>query len=385
MKNDFNGSKEYRIIDQKAKKCLSLAFLLLIVVSCSDSTDFTDFAEYKSFPKELIIADELEEIPISVDLFLTLEMTATDNLLFALLYEGDEVVKIFDNETLEYLGGFGSEGEGPNEFFHPYQNGFRIYENNILTMMDRKSIRTIPVTIETDSENKKVAKYTLEENQRYKLAGIMIPLREGSLLNDSTVIGLNETSKNNQFITYDFFNKKVNYSHKFPPIEIKASPFEKAHWLNSFLKVSRDHSKIAMAYEKLPLIRIIDLEGSKKDEIFIKTDNTLLRSIITDSDSNPIRPKGILYYYSDMEISDQYIFASYHKQEVSYNDNNEAQKVYYTEQEIHVFDFKGNAIAKLKLEDWMSQFAVTPNSEYLYFSHSEKENSIFRYKIPVLE
>lgn len=359
-----------------------LAVLFLVILSCSKSSDF---AEYKFFPKELIIADELEEMPISVDLFLTWEMTATDSLLFILLSKGDELVKIFDIQTLEYLGGFGRQGEGPNEFFVAYQNGFHIYEGKTLSMMDRVSIRTVPVTIERNSENGKVVKYTLEEAQRHRLPSTMIPLLEGSLLNDSTVMGLNQIDENSQFITYDFINKKINYSHLFAPIDIKAIPFEKAHWLNSFVKVSRDHSKIVMAYEKLPLMRIIDLKGSEKDEVFVKTEDEILKNLITDLEGYPIKSNSMVNYYHDVELSDKYIFAGYYKQEISYNDNHEAQRVYYTGREIHVFDFDGNTITKIKLEDWMKQFAITPNSEFLYFPHPEKENSIFRYKLPKFE
>ncbi|KYG85529.1 hypothetical protein AWW67_14195 [Roseivirga seohaensis] len=355
-----------------------IAIILLTTFSCNKREDI---AEYQTFPNEFIVANDLEEIPIEVDLFIVTEMAATDSLLFTLLYKGDEVVKIFDNQTLEYLGGFGSEGEGPNEFFYPYQNGFRVYEGNVLSMVDRKSIRTIQVSIQKDSNNKRVATSTLDETQRHQLAGVMMPLNEGSLLNDSTVIGLNQTSEDSQFITFDFVNKKIDYAHQFPPINIEATPFEMAHWLNSYMKISRDHSKIAIAYEKIPLIRVIDLKEYQSTEVLMKTEEAPIADLIVDSEGRPIKTNGIIYYY-DMEISNEYIFAGYHKKEISYSENNEPQHINHSGNEIHVFDFQGNALAKLKLDDWMRQFAVTPNSSYLYFSHPEKENSIFRYELP---
>jgi hypothetical protein len=51
------------------------------------------------------------------------------------------------------------------------------------------------------------------------------------------------------------------------------------------------------------------------------------------------------------------------------------------EKELHVFDKEGKPIVRLLLEDWMNNFAITPDDEYIYFWHPEVLDKIFRYKL----
>jgi len=342
-------------------------FFLSLFVSCSKEKDI---ASFKTFERIINVSDDLEKISIGTDLFVVLEVAASDHFLFVLTNDKNTVLKVFDLKTLKYKGSHGSVGLGPDEFHFPYQDGFRVYNRNTLSMMDRKSIRQI----ELDKDS------IFTKTKYIKLPGLMIPLREGSFLNDSTIIGLNQPINDFQFMLYDFKNDTITHKSPYPKVPFVGSLFEKKGQLNSFMKISSTGTKILLAYEKLPLIRILSLQEPLRDNM-IKTEDECLCNYLTDKDGYLKNGNSTTYYYFDMATSNQYLFAGYKKREVSYAENNKAVVKLFGKKEIHVFDFEGKPIAKLILEDWMFEYAISPDSKYIYFTHPEESSVIYRYPL----
>jgi len=358
------------------KKAYSIIIIcsLAMVSGCQNEKDFV---EPISFEKVYNITDDLEEVIITTDLFSTTGMSAGDDFLFLLSNEKDTVVRVFNHSDMAYLGGFGTEGDGPREFFHPYQDGFRIFQGNVLSMMDRRSIRKLTPSKEETQLDRGISLNTIE---RHKIPGLMIPHWEGSFLGDSSIIGLNQTLNDYQLINYNYKSDTISYLFDYPPIKFTGNQIEKPITFYSKIKFSKDNKKLVMVYQKMPLLRIIDLESG--NETYTKIGDTFVSDYLVDSKGYPVEDNT--YFYFRVSVSNDYIFASYRKRQNKYFDDKPSETLYLSKNEIHVFDLEGNPKVKFIIDDWMTMFTALPDSKYLIFRHPEKERSLFRYKIPVL-
>ena len=345
----------------------STLLVILAVSLIQGCSSKGDFAEYIEFDKVINLKEsDLDKISISTPLYVVREMVSTENELLILTKAQDSIIKVFDNSSLDYLGTFGKHGQGPTEFFYPYQDGFRHFKQDQISIVDRRSIRKLAI-------DRNISSIEIKESDKVKLPGSIIPLWEGNFLNDSTVIGLNQSPENNQLVMYNYVKNKIHFDYEYPPIVYNTNLERRNIDFYAKLKITKDKEKLALAYRKLPLIRIIDLVNST--DLFLKVENHLLESYIVDNDGIPL--KDNTYFYYDIDVTKNWIAAIYRKEKSSAQETS-----YLSKNEMHIFDIKGNPVCKIILEDWMSNFAVLDQPTRIIFHHPENESELYQYTLP---
>jgi hypothetical protein len=133
-----------------------------------------------------------------------------------------------------------------------------------------------------------------------------------------------------------------------------------------YIGYSENNNKVCIAPYYVDHIQIIDLE-SNKDMVLstAKSDNwpTVREQDFTD----------LTLFYSGIRTTDDYIFTLYYDKKISEMVNSPK------ETEIHVFDWDGDAVARLCFEDHIASFAVDMKNKVLYgINHMEQ---IYAYNV----
>lgn len=132
-------------------------------------------------------------------------------------------------------------------------------------------------------------------------------------------------------------------------------------------QIKPDLSKIAMGMLMFNQINILDLKGNNNFTITTATGNTYLSKKYLD-EHDPI------VYYCDLECTDKYIYALFVNQKLS-----EWQRIAHPT-EIHVFDWNGNAIYKLKTKETLLNIDIDETEQKIYGLATEEQ--VFTYDIP---
>ena len=143
--------------------------------------------------------------------------------------------------------------------------------------------------------------------------------------------------------------------------------FIRYNQINSADRIKPDLSKIAMGMLMFNQINILDLKENNNFTITAATGNTYLSKKYLD-EHEPI------IYYCDLECTDKYIYALYVNQKMS-----EWQRIAHPT-EIHVFDWNGNAVYKLKTQETLLNIDIDETGQKIYGLATEEQ--VFIYDIP---
>ena len=134
-------------------------------------------------------------------------------------------------------------------------------------------------------------------------------------------------------------------------------------------EIKPDLSKIAMGMLLFNQINIVDLKGNQHFSVTTSDKSTYLSTQYLD-EHEPI------VYYSDLTCTDQYIYALYVNQKIS-----DWQRITHPT-EIHVFDWKGKAVYKLKTQETLLSIDIDETDQKIYGLATEEQ--IFTYDLPEL-
>ena len=115
------------------------------------------------------------------------------------------------------------------------------------------------------------------------------------------------------------------------------------------------------------IFKVLDLKENNNFTITAATGNTYLSKKYLD-EHEPI------IYYCDLECTDKYIYALYVNQKMS-----EWQRIAHPT-EIHVFDWNGNAVYKLKTQETLLNIDIDETGQKIYGLATEEQ--VFIYDIP---
>src|SRR5690606_22546919 len=94
------------------------------------------------FSKTVNVGASLDSIPTEPVLLLVRNLVSTTENVVALGADDNLLFHVFDSHTGEYKGGFGREGEGPDEFMHVFPSGLSGFGSQ-LSIGDLNSILVI--------------------------------------------------------------------------------------------------------------------------------------------------------------------------------------------------------------------------------------------------
>lgn len=315
---------------------------------------------------------DLEEFSTPPILLKERYLVATEHFLVSLSDTQDSVFKVFDNKTLDYLGAFGTKGNGPQDFY-PVASSFTALENDVLFVGNRRG--NIQVKLSKPLKGSS-SKFHVDVLEQVYIPGQLIPMNNGFRL-DEAVYGGNNRRTDFQIALFNSENGEINKIFPFPSLvaDMPINTFDVLY--QRIIRLSKDRKKIVAAYTFFPTILIYDIDKDKVvTEVNVDMSPYLNDNIEALSDGRNINANELYTYYSDLLLTDNNMYVKF---QMSGLKNGIRQQI--NGKELYVFDKEGVPLVRLVLEDWMNKFAVTPNDEYIYFWHPEIEDKLFRFKL----
>jgi hypothetical protein len=150
----------------------------------------------------------------------------------------------------------------------------------------------------------------------------------------------------------------------------KITPEEYAYYLHdNSMNYNGKKNKVCVTYGRLNHIQLIDLEGN--DDLILSAASSSNWPALQQSDPMDLLNRSI--FYVSPRSTDDYIFISYYNKKISEMQNSPK------ECEVHVFDWEGNALAKLSFQDHIGAFAVDEKNKILYGINNREQ--IYAYDI----
>ncbi|WP_268122635.1 BF3164 family lipoprotein [Roseivirga pacifica] len=341
-------------------------------MSCNTGQETGKMQNGNEFQQTEHFTEVLDSLAIDVPLLQVRNLTISDDFILALTTDPKELVKVFSLADFSYVGGFGYGGEGPGdlEFNRINSGGFTIVDHGSkLQIIDAKFIRTIDL--------KEMGKREPTIHSKTALPETAIRLNQAHLVGNDFVFG--KTSRSIKQLSY--INLKTGETTDTIPYPnyVDNVPAEAFHHLySSNSKVDESEKYLALAYLRFPVVRVFDLESGEERKSGVPPKTTQNKVIVAENGLS-IDNSNLVSYYSGVDLSEDRVFALYQEKNSAFNPENPSKA--YTEKELHVFDFEGNAIKKIILPEWVNRFAVSPNGRQVICSHPENENYLYRVNI----
>lgn len=288
----------------------------------------------------------------------------TKNSLYLLVRGAEHPIHqlVFDeNNILQHIE-FGERGRGPKEFSLPIHFGIDTGDQNNLLIFDQNNRRISILSLaEEDSIAVKeqfltdfdLGSFFLKDDKIYA---------NGDFFDDKAIVILEK--KEREFRQVDAFRNAL-----FKTKNTKFTPAVLVHLNRSSATVHPDARFLAKGYLYIPVIQIYNIKGDLLKEYNFDEDFDLNYEIKYDNRENIdrfIRTKNTKFAYLSLAASSEYIYALFSgRSEASQKENDEAFQ-YFSGNQIHVLDWSGNIIKKVKLDVNVNRIFFDNHSNRLY-------------------
>lgn len=328
-------------------------FLLLLLCGCrgSDNTETITIDKFpisKRLKGEFLILDTTPSCPNKITLIDTLVILknmkwSCDNAYFY----------VYHRDDLSFLGSFGNEGRGPEEFTNPKLSGQAELNDKMIGIwiynpVDRE-LRLINIGESCRQSNTKTVQTITAPSD----AGAPLSIFH---LKNNELVGTS-ISRNGRLF-YQRGDKNTIEWVQYAP-SVKRAPFDPDQLHNLYSNTTRikpDGTRIVAA---LQLFKRIDIFDSKTNLLLTIAfeDSPEDPEFFTNSE-NPV-PDDLMIYYTDLYLTDNYIYAL---------NSNVTQKIASAEinndlSEIHVFSWEGAPTALYKLDRFIGSFVVDEKNQ----------------------
>lgn len=337
-------------------------FLLIFVVALlnhSCKNHITEVIEFDSFEIEKdIVAQDAKWI----NNYSSISPQIIDSILFLIDMYNENYFYFYNLNNHELLTSFGNRGKGPDEYYDlpeskefSYKEGEKVF----FYLMGRGKGRINEISKINLLESLMSGKMVIEEKIEisYKIPSNFI-----FNLDDSIYVGSGRDERGTIFL-YNVERDSIFKWQKRTKLKGFGTVHEKSKFLvnNEHIKVSPDRKRIVSRLTYLKRIHIYDNEGDIIRILIDKNNKGLdLSSRIPTCKSND--------FYGHHSISSKHILvynSSYNR--VEYNQINE----------IYIFDYSGNAIAKFNLDRFIYGLVMDWNTNRLYGYDNENDHFVF--------
>ncbi|MCC5906901.1 MAG: hypothetical protein JJU13_11875 [Balneolaceae bacterium] len=357
-----------KIFVQNHIKCSISDFCNLIIIiilfsNCSKiETDETSYRETIISDNDFgeIVTLEANEIDqINTHLIHPRSIHLSDSMLVVVERDvSDGIFKIFSLTDFSFLGSYGSRGEGPGEYS-------QIISNIVQT---RDSFGKSPFVV-LDWVHKRLTNISLEDilsgniqgfEDSYILPPELMLSQRATFLNDTTVISMGGSDKG----ILAYVNTKtdsVSYIPFIPKIDENLSSRDATELYRGEFVIDKQRGRIVAATKWFPEMIIFDVEGEVQN---------VIRIPVQDHPANKLENQRTLFY-KDLKITDKYIYGVYLKasqEEMGEIYNNYHSKDFSYSTEIHVFDWSGEPVRKIILEDKFLPFIEIDSINHQLFA-----------------
>jgi hypothetical protein len=203
-----------------------------------------------------------------------------------------------------------------------------------------------------------------------------------AFFSDTLIIGMPFAGVNGSMFLYKYriankeFGKFRDYPIDFPNL----SNDDRSNLFACKLTVKRDNSKFALIYSDIGKIEIFKLPFNNPFTIIYTNYPDIFENKVGLTTESTRRTSGTHIFSWEATSTDRFIYAKIFANE--YDKISDGRDLIRSViHEIHVFDWDGNPIIKLKPDRFYSTFAVAPDDKYLYTIHPDSSNTIVRYKL----
>lgn len=358
------------------KKVIYFSIIMISIIGCNeDKVEGVDRI-IEEFPNSVNLEAKIMEIPPI--LYRPQDMQITDSLLIVIQPRLDTIVRIFQLPNCELVSSFGKRGKGPDEFNFMDYNKFRPFHG------DEKGFTL-------GERGTKIQYYSIKDilnNVLKPYKNTMIPpelssFRAMACLSDSIILGA-PYDIDDHIIKYNV-NSKIIETILDYPVEL---PLLKRGTNKSifgcYIAIKPDNKKFVITYASLGIIRIYDLISKSEFTIMYKDFPSLEDNLNVSKNSDKFhRDENVMVFCWGIKATDNYIYAEvYHDLYTNIADSKGPKRSYIPE--IHVFDWSGYPIVKIKLDKYFSEYAIGSNDKYLYTIDDDYENIINRYDLSLV-
>lgn len=337
-------------------------FLLGILIFCVIISSFQSCRKSRFSKLDFPIYVNLKCKPIDIPIKIYGKLSSVvifNDLLVSIEPYGDSIFSVFKLPSCSYIGSFGMNGRGPNEFNQPAGSNTSLYENGIVFYDLSDRFFKIDLTEYITNRTFKIS--------TIKLPGEISTLNNGFMLNDSIICGKPYFGgkDNSPFIMYNINSRKIESFGIWPDIypEDKKKLFYSIYQGRS--RVKPDQSMFATFVFKVKMFQIYKSNGDIYKEKIIETQDNFF-------ENGWIKPYPN-FYYTCVRTTDSYIY--------TLNVSCPGPKMPENKPTLEVWDWEARPIAKIALDISVNQFDITKDGKFMYCIDWNTMDKIFLYDL----
>ena len=326
-------------------------FIFIVLYSCGNR----NVNIYESFDSNEKITHKIGYDNSKYLMGLPGKMAVIDSLLTIIDYKSENLFHIFDINTNNYLGNYGSKGSGPNEFLHPYSIDYN--SSNSFLMYDASNFTLYKVYLDSIAQGKLYSEVDFHSSTFGDV--YVLPTKFSTYVS----FGLYKT---NMFKIMDSKDENIGYFCDFPLEDEVASK-------------TIDNRNLALAYQgkmisnskndKFAYISFYATIVGFYDVYVDRIENNKLYaydypnfSINNDggSFSSPINKDGICAFL-DLYGTEKYVYTLYSGQIIS-----QSKEEAFRGKDVFVYDWEGNPAMHYVLDIPISSIAITKDNKKMF-------------------
>lgn len=303
------------------------------------------------------------------------KMFTVDSFLIMHQNVNELIVNIFLLPKFKHICSFGREGKGPDEFIHSYNGTCNpVYGKN----------RGFTIGNKINSINYyRISDIISEIFRPYKIINLppkLNILRTTANVSDSIIFG-GSYGGNMEMFKYNNDEQVLECFKEYPDEFPLMNDEIKTNLYGYYLASKPDNKQIVRIYARQGKIEIFNLETKNHIVILYKDFPTLKENMKLEESSRFLNSgKGSLIFSWRIEATNKYIYACiYNDKYENIIENNSPSRNFIPE--IHVFEWSGQLVARLKLTEYYDCYAIDTNDIYLYTCDSFFPDIINRYEM----
>jgi hypothetical protein len=309
---------------------------------------------------------EHERIETSSTLYCVGGMVLMDSVLVTVDIKADTFFQVFDIPDFRHIGSYIRRGNGPDEevsidpFIKPVSENSFLYRNLSSIQM---------MTFDKGSN-------TLIAIEKIALPDSLMDVWHVIKLGD-TIVGSNYRSTNKEFTGLSIATKQVfDFGSNYPDVGKKVSDHYKNMLYAKTPIVKPDGSAFAVVYDKFPVMRIYSSKGQLLKEVWYNNHQSFPDAFVLDHPSEYLLGE-VMQNYRKIKASNQLIYALY----IGKQEKELLKGLNDFSNEIHVWDWNGQPVAKILLDKKIFSFDVEKEDRYILCSSLEDMNGFYKYDL----
>ena len=303
-----------------------------------------------------------EEITLKQPLGNPAQMILVDTLLLLQNPNRDIITDVLNIKTGEIIASFCKRGRGPGEIIYPFPPQY-LKETNEFLLHDLNGKKEVFYSLDL------VLKGEAKNYTKIVKIDSVYPRRIQLVKDNTFFCGLIGHKNGYMHCKIDMDGNVVKWINKFPDIDIEYNNIVASNIFPTDISVSPDLSTVVVSYSKWGKIEIYDYEGNPIINYFGPDYKKL--DIRVGSGNNPVlTSKNIETYWAAVLNNNNFM--------IPYSGNKYNGIMLFGE--ILHLDFKGNLIARYKLEPAVADIQVDWENRIIYGLNTEMEPIILKYK-----